>query len=258
MFPNIEAIHLLPKEIHTFKQYIIEQSDPIKREVYNYSLVSYIVKNIVPFPVNAEYYYDNYCEDYNIEFIELLALSYIRHKLFLDNNSIGINKICFKVEDLFYSSNFIKTFFEIKLPIKDENIDEIAWIYPKKDIKIFISDSFFCKNYNSHFYDETTLIKLIMIMAGFSRYEINNLDNYPKEGLNGINYPTLILANIGLYEKEYIKIEDDINGINVFLDLSAKERKDHIFSTNKEFLKMTILKVINETEKLEYTMKDFL
>ncbi len=256
MFPNIEAIHLLPKEIHTFKQYIIEQSDPIKREVYNYSLVSYIVKNIVPFPVNAEYYYDSYCEDDNIEFMEFLALNYISHKLFLNSNSI--KKLYFKMEDIFYSSNFIKTFFEFKLPIKDENIDKLAWIYPKKDIKTFISDSFFCKNYNNHFYDETTLIKLIMIMAGFSRYEINNLNNYPKEELSGINYPTLILANIGLYEKEYIKIEDDINGINVFLDLSAKEIKDRIFSTNKEFLKRTILKVINETEKLEYTMKDFL
>lgn len=103
-----------------------------------------------------------------------------------------------------------------------------------------------------------TLIRLIMIMAGFSRYEINNLDSCVDEELKKVNYPTLILANIGLYEKEFIKIRDDIDGITVFLDINANGVTENIFSKDREALKRTILSVINRTEKLQYTLNDFI
>lgn len=257
MFPNIETIPLLPKEIEVFKNYIIEQEDPIRRKVFSYSLVSFVVKNIVPFPVNIEYYYEIKPKDNNVEeFMEFLVLSYIRRKLYLI--SYNLKDIFIKSEDMFYSSNFIMTFFDFETPIRDNDQTEIVWIYPKKSIRNFISNNFFNKNHNNYFYDEMVLIKLIMIMAGFSRYELNNLDNCTNEEIKQINYPTLILANIGLYEKNLIKIRDDINGISVFLDLKAKGEKEQLFSKDKEFLKETILKVINKTEDVSYTIKDFL
>lgn len=257
MFPNIETIPLLPKEIDVFKNHIIEQEDPIRREVFNYSLVSYIVKNIVPFPVNIDQYYDKISEYDNMEeFMNFLALNYIRYKLYL--NSSNIKNIILKFEDIFYSSYFIKTFFEFKTPIRDNNLTEIVWLYPRKSIKTFISNNFFNKNYNDNYYDELALVRLIMIIAGFSRYELNNLANCSNEELKQINYPTLILANIGLYEKNLIKIRDDINGISVFLDLKAKEEKEQLFSIDEESLKKAILKVVNKTEEIAYTIKDFL
>ncbi|SCG83366.1 hypothetical protein DW1_1798 [Proteiniborus sp. DW1] len=131
------------------------------------------------------------------------------------------------------------------------------WIYPKKNLKTFIANSFFNREYNNYYYDEMTLIRLIMIMAGFSRYEINNLDSCTDEELKKVNYPTLILANIGLYEKKFIKIKDDIDGISVFLDINAKGETENIFLTDREALKRTILDVINKTENLQYTMNDF-
>src|SRR5690606_29061269 len=112
--------------------------------------------------------------------------------------------------------------------------EEIVWIYPQKNLKAFISNGFFNREYNGYYYNELTLIRLIMIMAGFSRYEINNLDNCVDEELKKINFPSLILANIGLYEKEYIKIMDNIDGISVFLDLNAKGETDSIFSKDRE------------------------
>lgn len=257
MFPNIETIPLLPKEIDIFKNHIIRQADPIRREVFHYSLVSYIIKNTVPFPVSTEYYYDSYpgylSEE---EFMKTLALNYIGHKLYLNNRSA--KNINIEIKDLLYSGNFIKTFFEYNLPIKDRGTNKIVWIYPKLSFKTFISNSFFNKNYNNYFYNEVTLIRLIMIMAGFSKYEINNLDSYASKHLGQINYPSLILANIGLYEKEIIKIKDGTNGISVYLDLNAKGEKQKIFSTNKRLLKRTIIEVINETEGVSYNMKDFL
>lgn len=257
MFPNTETAPLLPKEINIFKNYINEQSDPIRREVFNYSLVSYIISNIRPFPINIEFYYNNRLENDNFEdFINFLALSYLKYKLYTDSNNI--KKVYFKTEDLFYSNYFVKTFFDYKKPVNDRDISEIVWIYPKESVRAFISESFFNKNYGNCFYNEMTLVRLIMIMAGFSKYEINSLDDCPSMELKQINYPTLILANIGLYEKELLKIQEGIDGISVFLDLSDKEEKEHIFSTDREALKRTILKVINETENLEYTMKDFL
>jgi len=253
---NIETIPYLPKEISIYKDYINEQIDPIKREVFSYSLISYIMSNTIPFPINIDYFYNNYLDPNKLEdFIEFLALNYLRYKLY--TNTGNIKKVYFKSEDLLYSRYFIKAFFDYKKPIKDNNSNEIVWVYPKKDIKTFISNSFFNKKYNNYFYDKITLIRLIMIMAGFSRYEIKSLDTCHSVELKQINYPTLILANIGLYEKELLKIREDINGINVFLDLSAKESNCEIFSTDKELLKRTILEVINETENLQYTMKDF-
>lgn len=253
---NIETVPFLPKEICIYRDYINKQLDPIKKEVFSYSLISYIMSNTMPFPINADCFYNRCLESNNLEsFIEFLASSYLRYKLY--KNTGNIKKVYFKTEDLIYSSYFIKTFFDYKKPIKDKNFSEILWIYPKKSIKTFISDSFFDKEYNNYFYDKITLIRLIMIMAGFSRYEIKNLDICPDDELKQINYPTLILANIGLYEKELLKIREDVNGINVFLDLNAKETHCEIFTSDKELLKRTILEVINETENVQYTMKDF-
>ncbi|WP_159433579.1 hypothetical protein, partial [Proteiniborus sp. DW1] len=151
----------------------------------------------------------------------------------------------------------IKAFFDYEKPIKDREREELVWIYPKKNLKTFIANSFFNREYNNYYYDEMTLIRLIMIMAGFSRYEINNLDSCTDEELKKVNYPTLILANIGLYEKKFIKIKDDIDGISVFLDINAKGETENIFLTDREALKRTILDVINKTENLQYTMNDF-
>lgn len=257
MYPNIETVPVLPKEISMFKNYLNEQSDPIRREVFSYSLTSYIFGNMTPFPINIEFYYNNYSENHNLEdYINFLALSYLKHKIYISGNDA--RKAKFNSEDIFYSNYFIKAFFDYEKLVRDRKAEEIVWIYPKKSIRFFISNSFFNKKYNNYYYDELTLVRLIMIMAGFSRYEISNLDGCTDEELKQINYPTLILANIGLYEKEFIKIEDDIDGISVFLDVNAKGENEQIFSMDRNLLKRTILKVINETEKLEYTMQDFI
>ncbi|MFA5524854.1 MAG: hypothetical protein WDA24_10900 [Tissierellales bacterium] len=257
MFPNIETMTVLPKEISMFKNYINEQLDPIRREIFCYSLISYIFGNITPFPINIESNYNNYYEnDKSEEYINYLALSYLKHKIYISGND-G-KKIKLSSDDLYYSKYFVKAFFDYDMPIKDRSTEEILWVYPKKSVRLFISESFFNKRFSNYYYDELTLAKLIMIMAGFSRYEINNLDGCINEELKQINYPTLILANIGLYEKNFIKIEDDINCISVFLDVNVKEENEKIFLIDRDVLKKTILRVINETEKLEYTMQDFI
>ncbi len=257
MFPNIETVPSVPKEINIFKNYINEQSDPIRREIFSYSLTSYVLGNIAPFPIDIEFYYNNCSEEQNLEeYINFLALNYLMHKLNI--NASNIKKAYFKSEDIFYTNHFIKAFFDYEKPVKDKHSEEKVWIYPKKDARAFIANSFFNKSYNNYFYRDFTLIKLIMIMAGFSRYEISNLDGCTNEELKQINYPTLILANIGLYEKEFIKIKDDVDGISVFLDANAKGENEKIFTIDKELLKRTILSVINKTEKLEYTMNDFI
>lgn len=59
MFPNIETVPSLPKEVNVFRNYINEQTDPIRREVFSYSLISYIIGNIIPFPINIELFFND-------------------------------------------------------------------------------------------------------------------------------------------------------------------------------------------------------
>lgn len=255
MNPKTKTMRNLPIEIDVFKKHIINQQDPIRREIYDFSLVTYIANNITCFPVNADFYYTNIEKEYN-NFFDTLALSYILFRNYTrnyENRNFKIN-----VEDLQYCNDFIKSFFDYTSPISDNQTSEIVWIYPKKSVKIFISDSFFRKRYNDYFYDPITLVKLIMIMASFSRYELQNIKSCQNEDLKKINYPTLILANIGLYEKDYIKVREDFNGVSISLDLNRKNKAEKIFTKDENKLKSRILQIINETENLSYTMEDFL
>ncbi|TAH63617.1 MAG: hypothetical protein EWM50_02020 [Gottschalkiaceae bacterium] len=251
MFPNTQTISLLPKEIQIYRDYINNQTDPIKREVFNYSLVSYISKSIEPFPVNAECLY----EINSNHILQYFALSYIRHR---QQHKNSLDYTCIRLEDLFYTSNFIKVFFDTLLPIKKESLESIFWIFPKLEIKYFVSNNFFEGNFNSYFYDDTTLIKFIMIISEFSQYEVHELADSSEDYLKTINYPTLILANIGLYEKGIIKIKDENNTVGIYLDLNPKQEECQIFSNNSSFLKQSILNVINKTQNLKYNMEDFL
>ncbi|WP_143474394.1 hypothetical protein, partial [Proteiniborus sp. DW1] len=105
MFSNIETVPSLPKEVNIFKKYIDEQSDPIKREVFSYSLTSYIIGNITPFPINMELCYNDCLDECKLdEYISFLSLNYLIYKLNI--SSSNTKKVYFKSEDIFYTNHF--------------------------------------------------------------------------------------------------------------------------------------------------------
>lgn len=252
MYSDINTISILPREIQIYKEHVINQSDPIKREVFNYSFISYITKLLEPFPVNYKYLYGLNSIKHMLHDI---ALSYIEYKQVYSN----FEYFCNNKEELSYVINFIKLFYDTLLPIKDKEISDLVWIYPKLSIKCFVAQNFFESNFNSYYYNEEILKKFIILVSEFSQYELDEININTSYCLDKINYPTLILANIGLYEKGFIKFKDENNNkIGIYLDLESKSEELQIFSKDKLFLKKAILNIINKISNSNYLIKDFL
>lgn len=154
--------------------------------------------------------------------------------------------------------DFIGYFYDCTNPLRDEENDNILWIYPKLRIKNFIANYLFDNKNANYYFEESTLKKLILIISSFVRYEYENSDDNIASQINELNYPTLILANIYLYEKGILKVSDEEKGIGIMIDINVEKNKDKIFTDNEYELKKSIISLINSVEKSNYTIDDFI
>lgn len=247
----------IPYEIFLFKKINNKNLDPIKKETYNFSEILYIMNNISPFPVDiGKYYYYKYDVDNGVNFLLLLTLNYIHYKS--DNDMVNCNNFCLDKNDLIHSINFIRKFFDYNKPYKDPD-NSIVWIYPKFTVRKFLSDSIINKKYNTCFVDEETIIKLIKIIADFSLFELSNLDDKILSKGIYLNYPSLILGNIKLYEKGILNIVEQKEELSIVLDFdSSKNSNNNYITSDKERLKKLIIKVLKNYKDLSYSMEDFM
>jgi hypothetical protein len=254
MYIDTKDINQLPDEINMYKKIILNKTDPIKREIFNFSELAYLTSRITPFPVNIEDYYTFIYKNLN-QFFMMLAFNYISYKHRISNKHY--EKIYISKSDVLYSIRFILKFFEYDNPVRSLN-NSIIWIYPNYTIKRFLADCVVKKDYESAYIDEGTLAKLVAIMASFVKYEYDNIDKdtFSEEEL--LNFPTLVLANIKLYEKGILKLIEVNGGVGVKIDLTAKENDSSIFTKDINRIKDIIIRVVNLYENKNYSINDFI
>ncbi|WP_427338733.1 hypothetical protein [Caloranaerobacter sp. DY30410] len=253
---KIESVKL-PEELIEFKKLYLNNKDPIKRKVLSFSEISYFMNKIIPLPINSNSYYKVRYESYNNDeyLLLLLAYNYIIYKLLL--KKVNLYELKISIEDIIFTTNFIDIFFQYKTPILDKNTN-VVWIFPKQKIKEYIYKSIYFNNFNNYYYEEETLLNLIYIIAGFAKYEYQNIDAKMINEVNLLNYPTLVFANIKLYERGIIKIVEENDRVGIILNFNSSINQNVIFSKNENLLKKKILQVINKIEGVNYNINDFL
>jgi len=257
MYSDTDKTALLPEEIYLYKRNNQSETDPIKKGIFSFSELTYIMNNVISFPVNAEEYYRiKYESEDEKKLPKLLALCYLGYRNYNENNLI--KKIDVEPEDLLLTIDFVDKLFNCNNPVINSENEESIWIFPKFEIKKFISNCITKNYFDEYYYDDLTLEKLIVIITGFVNYEYSNADSNIIKQISELNYPTLILANIGLYEKGIIRIQDEENGIGISLDLHPRKVYKEIFTKDINRLKEKILKIVNEMKNNIYTMNDFL
>ena len=249
----------LPDEIIFFKDLIDKKTDPIKKYMFNLKELKYIMKNISKFSVPYKSFSKIYSLKDNDRLLEFLTYIY--------SHNYNINYMHYK-----YIKEFIYIFFDYDNPVYSNYSYDDIWIYPRLDIQDFISDSFFEYNFkdtkNNVYLNEASLNKLLTIITCFTKYEYSSLEDEEISYLfDGVNYPSLVLANIDLYEKGYIEVVEEVDEIKIFLNKEKKEtcmKDTSIFGDNRELLKTHILEFINSDSYMDnitdkkYSLNDFL
>ena len=246
----------LPKEINLYKKIYDESEDPIRKEIFTFSETAYIMNSISAFSVKAKEYYSIVYEYENKNaLLTLLGMSYTAYRIY---NESKTKKIHINSKDFIYIMNFINTFYQYNNPITDKSNGGIIWIYPKLEIKRFLADSIINSNYDSYYFNDVTLTKFILIISSFVNYEYINADDKAMGDIDTLNYPTLVLANINLYEKGILKLTPEGESIGVSLDLNGSEVKEKIFTEDISKLKVKIISVLKDIEGKNYSIKDFM
>lgn len=251
------TINKLPNEIIFFKNLTKEETDPIKKYIFNLSELKYIMKNIRKFSVSLSNLTRTNSLKNNDILLNLLIENYI--------GDCYTNKCMILSEDYKYIKEFICMFFDYDKPLYSRKLYDRVWIYPKLDIQNFISKALFQYNLKTNkdkvYLNEYTLNKLLTIFTNFTKYEYDSLNDEEISYLfDGVNYPSLILANIDLYEKGYIEIVEEFDEIKILFNKERKNssKKDNfIFTSDRDFLKIQILEFIN-SDSIKYSLEDFL
>lgn len=246
----------LPKEIAVYKKIYISSIDPIKKEIFSFNEIATIMNSTVAFPVKAKDYYRlKYEVQEKEQLIAILAMSYIAYRSYTENKT---TEVLINENDLLYIMKFINKFYQFDIPLRDRKDENILWIYPKLKIKKFLSDCISNKEKTRYYFDEIALTKLILIMTSFVRYEYNNSDEEVEDQLKALNFPTLILANISLYEKGHLKITNEPEGIGISFNLCGLKKRKKIFTRDINTLKKKIITILKYTEGKTYCLNDFM
>jgi hypothetical protein len=239
-------------EIDYYAKILNKTQDPIKKKIFHFQQLSHLFATMNSFPVSKSTYYD-LKDEFPSESIlmKYLALSYsiYRHLSKEEHNYIEFN-----VSFLSLIEGFIHQFYELDLPIKDPNHQEMLWIYPKLQYRHFLMDCMMLGNYNEYCIDISTIEEIVQIMAGFTRYE---LDQTLAETNYRVNFPSLIYANIRLYEKGYLEVRDGNTGIEIQLNLKPQSSFLPLFSKYNYTLKKTIIDICQKSYNEHYSYKDF-
>lgn len=222
--------------------------EPVRRQLLNFRNINKIFSVITEFSVSKKNYL---CLTENDEdilmnyFIMSFALYHNLNPKFFSNYG-----------DILKIKEFIKIFFDLKNPVNDLSNRDIYWIYPKLEYKSFLANCINNNYFEEYYVSPEAMNSLVEIISAFSWSEYMDLDKSPILQENLINLPTLIYANIKLYEKGYLNIREVDNGLEISLNVHGDNCNNNIFSKYKEVLMERIVKTCNENYKTNFTSKD--
>ncbi|MDF2547906.1 MAG: hypothetical protein K0R93_2804 [Anaerosolibacter sp.] len=239
-------------EVDYYARILSSTEDPIKKKILDFHQLTYIFSKLKSFPISKAPYYDlkNECAFERI-FKKYIALSYVVYRQITSDENIKIefnDRLSSLIED------FICRFYAYESPIKDLYQQEVLWIYPRLQYKYFLTDCMLLGNHDDYYVDISTIEEIVQIMAGFTRYEF---DQTLAETNYQVNFPSLIFANIKLYEKGYLEVVEEHAGVEIKLNLKPNSKAFPAFSRNSYILKRTIIDMCKKSYNEHYSYKDF-
>jgi hypothetical protein len=239
-------------EVDYYARILRSTEDPIKKKILDFHQLSYIFSKLKCFPISKTPYYDLK----NGAHFKSLLMKYITLSYVIYHQACKEKNIKIEFDDRFTPlvEDFIDKFYAYESPIKDPYHQGVLWIYPRLQHKIFLTDCIVHGNYSDYYVDISTIKEIVQIMAGFARYEF---DQTLAETNYKVNFPSLIFANIKLYEKGYLEVAEEPTGIEIKLNLKPNSEVFSAFSRNNYVLKKTILDICKESYNEHYSYNDF-
>lgn len=223
-----------------------DEKDIFRKDIYEFNKIAYIMNHIDPIYINKEVYFDTLFEKRDIKkVLYLVCTEYLRninHK-----KEISLEEINLTIE-------FIKKFYDVFKPIEVKR--SYLAIYPKLSIKKYVSDVIKEKSFENNYISDITLEQLITMILAFSKFELDNIDT---KNFGEINFPTLMLANIKLYEKGILSIErNETEKIVFYLKPMDDTNKPIKIIKDEELMMCNIINTINKKTDKKYSLNDFM
>ncbi|MBS4539931.1 hypothetical protein GOQ27_15755 [Clostridium sp. D2Q-11] len=223
-----------------------DEKDIIRKDIYEFNKIVYIMNHIDPIYIKKEIYFDTLFEKRDIKkLLILVCTEYIQN---IDK------KINANIDEYHLTIDFIKKFYDVFKPIEVKK--GYLAIYPKLSIKKYVSEVIKERNFDNFYISETTLEQLITMLMAFSKFELQNIDT---KDFGEINFPTLVLANIKLYEKGILSIEkNEEKKVVFYLKPMNNTNKPIKIINDEEFIMCKILKTLNKRTNEKFTLNDFI
>lgn len=223
-----------------------DEKDIIRKDIYDFNKIVYIMNSLHPIYLKKDVYFDILFEKRNLKKLLLLVCTeYVRN--INKNNNLSVEEINLTID-------FINKFYDVFRPIEVKK--GYLAIYPKLSIKKYVSEVIRDKSFDNLYITEKTLDQLITMLMAFSKFELDNIDN---RDFGEINFPTLILANIKLYEKGILTIEENERKKVVFYLKPMNDSNKPIKIVNdEEYLMSKIVNTLNKNTNIKYCLNDFL
>ncbi|MGO1650846.1 hypothetical protein [Senegalia sp. (in: firmicutes)] len=222
------------------------EQDIIRKDIYEFNKLISILNNIPPLYIEKDKYFNTLYKQRDIsKLLQLVCSEYLKNI----NKNFEIDK-----ESIYLTIKLINKFYDIFKPI---NINEkYLIIYPRLSIKKYITNIIESENFTTSYIPEDTLNKLIILLIKFSEFELNNID---EENFENINLPTLVLANLKLFEKGILTISKNINNeIEFYINKSIKDNKSMKIIMDEEMIIYKIIQLLFEKKYGLYKINDFM
>ncbi|MFZ5965786.1 MAG: hypothetical protein ACOYVK_01230 [Bacillota bacterium] len=230
--------------------------DPIKGKIFSYEQLSKIFADLSVFPISrSNYYYikeDIQCDKILLNYY---VFSYVTYNQIMKKKRI---EGYYEEKTIQHLGEFLTSFYDINLPKQDTQCHDIMWVYPKIEYKCFFTECVTDSCFDRYYVDKQTVRNLIEIIAGFSKYEMENLSQETLNECKNMNLPTMIYANIQLYDKGYLKLKKNGFNIEISLDPNPQLKQRRVFSRNKTQLKEDIIKICQDKYQKKFTINDFI
>lgn len=222
------------------------ERDIIRKDIYEFNKLVLILNNIPPLYIEKDKYFNVLFKQKDIsKLLNLVCSEYLKN----------INKN-FEIDDetIYLTIKLVNKFYDI---FKAINVNEkYLIIYPQLSIEKYISNVIKSENFAFSYIPEKTLDKLIFLIIKFSEFELNNID--VKE-FGNINLPTLILANLKLFEKGILTIyQNEDNKIEFYLNKTTKENNTLKIIIDEETIIYKIIELLCKKNYGLYNVNDFM
>jgi len=238
------SYNIFKKELNSFLNE--NEKDIIRKDIYEFNKLINIIDYLPPLYIEKNKYFNTLFKEKNIlKLLHLVCTEYLKN----------INKTYKEDNELFHLSiKLINKFYDVFKPINLNN-QNVA-IYPKFSIKKYITQVREAEDFRFSYISEKTLEKLIYLIIKFSEFELSNID---KGKFGEINLPSLVLANIKLYEKGILKIyQNEDKKIEFYLTRKTTNKINSKIIKNDDYVICKIIEMLRKNNYGCFTVYDFM